>query len=368
MGLSRKHAALLFLSVIMGVFLSCRKDVPAPVPRTPTPGTSPVVFDPQAVPYPVLSTYNFFQGPMAELAPVAGVLPYSVITPLFSDYAKKQRFVWMMSGAQASYAGDHDLLNFADGTVLIKNFYYDRVQPTNSRRIVETRLMYKLDGTWRFAEYVWNDAQTEAVLNMDGSYTTVDWIDENGLAKQVDYRIPSAGECFVCHKDDLVAMPIGPKPQNLKMAYPFVDGSMDQLTKWTQVGYLAQGTPSAINATVRWDDMTASLTDRVRAYVDMNCAHCHAQGSHCDYRPMRFAWSETVDPVNLGVCVTPEEDVLPVLTHIVSAGVPERSMMHHRLASTDENVRMPLLGRTLVHEEGLALITAWIESLEPACN
>jgi len=368
MGLSRKHAILLFLSAIMGVFLSCRKDVPEPLPPVPAPSSSPVVFDPQAVPYPQLSTYNFFQGAMAELAPVAGVLPYSVITPLFSDYAKKQRFIWMMPGVQASYAGDHDLLNFPDGTVLIKNFYYDRVQPSDSRRIIETRLMYKLDGTWRFAEYVWNDAQTEAVLNMGGSYTTVDWIDENGLTKQVNYRIPSVGECFVCHKDDLVAVPIGPKPQNLKMAYPFVDGSMDQLSKWTQVGYLAQGTPSAINATVRWDDMTASLTDRVRAYVDMNCAHCHAEGSHCDYRPMRFAWSETVDPVNLGVCVTPEEDVLPVLTHIVSAGVPERSMMHYRLAATEESVRMPLLGRTLVHEEGLALITAWIESLEPACN
>jgi len=140
------------------------------------------------------------------------------------------------------------------------------------------------------------------------------------------------------------------------------------LSKWMQVGYLAPGVPSEIDATVRWDDVTAPLNERVRSYVDMNCAHCHAEGSHCDYRPMRFAWSETADPVNLGVCVPPDEEVLPALTYIVAAGIPGRSMMHHRLASTEEQVRMPLLGRTLVHEEGLALITAWIESLEPACN
>lgn len=368
MGLSRKHAILLFLSAIMGVFLSCRKDVPEPLPPVPAPGSSPVVFDPQAVPYPQLSTYNFFQGAMAELAPVAGVLPYSVITPLFSDYAKKQRFIWMMPGVQASYAGDHDLLNFPNGTVLIKNFYYDRVQPSDSRRIIETRLMYKLDGTWRFAEYVWNDAQTEAVLNMNGSYTNVNFVDESGVTREVNYRIPSAGECFVCHKKDLTILPIGPKPQNLKMAYPYVDGSMDQLSKWIEKGYLAPGLPSEINSTVRWDDMTQSLNDRVRAYVDMNCAHCHAEGSYCDYRPMRFAWSETIDPVNLGVCVTPDEDIDPILTHIVRPGVPERSVMHYRLSSTDESVRMPILGRSVVHDEGVALITAWIESLETICN
>lgn len=327
-----------------------------------------MVFDPQALPYPVLSDYNFFQGDMADMQPVEGVLPYSVITPLFSDYAKKKRFIWMRSGAQASYVADDKLLNFPDGSVLIKNFYYDGVLPQNTRRIIETRLLYKLDGTWRFAEYVWNPAQTEAVLNMDGSYTDVEWTDENGLARQVNYRIPSSGECFVCHKKDLIIMPIGPKPQNLKMAYPFVDGTMDQLTKWMQVGYLATGVPSEINATVRWDDMTESLTDRVRAYVDMNCAHCHSEDSHCDYRPIRFAWSETIDPVNLGVCVPPEEEIASVLTHIVRPGVTERSVLHHRLAATAENVRMPLLGRTMVHDEGLALITAWIESLETTCN
>lgn len=359
----------LLLALFAGMVVACRKDTmegPDGPPDGPAP--SAVVFDPTEVPYATLSAYHFFQGPLADLEPVPGVLPYSVITPLFSDYAKKKRFVWMMPGVEASYVGDHDLLDMPDGTVLIKNFYYSGVQPGNTQRVVETRLLYRLNGSWRFAEYVWNEDQTEAFLDMNGSYTDIAFIDDQGLARQVEYRIPSEGECLVCHKKGDVPMPIGPKPQNLKMAYPFVDGTMDQLAKWQSMGYLAPGSPDVIDAVVRWDDPNVNLHDRVRAYVDMNCAHCHAEDSHCDYRPMRFAWNETIDPVNLGVCVEPEEEVIPALTHIVSSGNPGRSMMHYRLASTDESVRMPLLGRTVVHDEGLALITAWIESLENPCN
>jgi uncharacterized repeat protein (TIGR03806 family) len=368
MGPTYKHRVLLFLGFVMAVFFSCREEDPGPIPPMPAPGGSPVVFDPAAVPYQTLSEYNFFQGAMADLVPVQGVLPYSVITPLFSDYAKKARFVWMMPGVKATYVDDHSLLDFPDGSVLIKNFYYDRVQPQDARRIVETRILYKLNGEWSFAEYVWNTEQTEAYLDLNGSTTAITWIDANDVTRQVDFRIPSGAECLTCHKKDSRAIPIGPKPQHLKMTYAYADGAMDQLDKWEQVGYLAAGAPANIESTVRWDDQSADLNDRVRSYLDMNCAHCHAEGSHCDYRPMRFAFSETVDAVNMGVCVPPEDVLLPALTNIVTSGNPGRSMMHYRLASTDESVRMPLLGRTLVHEEGLALITAWIESLDPPCN
>ena len=56
---------------------------------------SPVNFNLQAMPYANLSTYNFFQGEMKALTPVYGVLPYELINPLFTDYSKKTRFVWM---------------------------------------------------------------------------------------------------------------------------------------------------------------------------------------------------------------------------------------------------------------------------------
>jgi len=83
---------------------------------------------------------------------------------------------------------------------------------------------------------------------------------------------------------------------------------------------------------------------------------------------MRFAFSETSDPVNLGVCVEPDEVIEPQLTHIVASGNIHRSVLYYRISSTNEAERMPLLGRTIVHEEARAMIQEWIEGLSPPCN
>jgi uncharacterized repeat protein (TIGR03806 family) len=364
-----KQLALALLAFCVLV-ISCAKETPEP-PPTPGPVPPPaagVNFDPATVPYATLSAYNFFQGDMADHQPVQGVLPYDVITPLFSDYAKKKKFVWMPGGAPATYAGDHQSLNFPEHTVLIKTFYYDNVQPAGSRRLIETRLLYKLNGQWHFADYVWNSAQTEATLDLAGSNTPVTFTDEQGTERSLLYRIPAEAECLTCHKVNGQATPIGPKPQNLNMPYTYTNGTMGQLARWVQEGYLADGYPSTITTTVRWDDVSQDLNNRVRSYMDMNCAHCHADGRHCDYRPMRFAYEETADPVNLGVCVAPDEPLQPHHTHIVARGSAERSVLHYRMAATNETVRMPLLGRTVVHEEALELIQQWISAMDPPCN
>jgi uncharacterized repeat protein (TIGR03806 family) len=273
----------------------------------------------------------------------------------------------MPSGTEAEYVSDHQVLNFPDGAVMIKNFYYNNVQPENTKKIIETRLIYKKNDTWHFAEYVWNDEQTEATLVMGGQNKTIGWIDEDNQLRTVNYRIPSEQECFTCHKSFNQASPIGPKPQNLNKIITYSDGAFNQLEKWNSAGYLGSINTETINTVVDWTDETQSLRDRVRAYVDMNCAHCHRQGSHCDYRPIRLAWNETTNDSNLGICVNPDEFVNPQLTKIISRGNPLRSMMYYRINTTTEQYRMPLLGRTLIHEEAVALLEEYIDSLEPAC-
>jgi uncharacterized repeat protein (TIGR03806 family) len=352
------------------LLMSCKKDSIMEEPVVP-PVTAPtgdgVNFNADDAPFPVLSTYRFFTGTMADQVPNEGVLPYAPITSLFTDYAKKKRFVWMPEGASASYNGDHDILNFPDGAVLIKSFYYENVLPGNVRRVIETRLLFKRSGSWFFADYVWNDEQTEAFLDLNGSMTPVTFVDEEGTQRSIQYRIPSSAECQTCHKVSFDPIPIGPKPQNLNGPYAFSDGVRNQLEKWVEVGYLQAGYPANIATTVRWDDTAEPLDLRVRSYLDMNCAHCHADLRHCNYRPMRFAYNESDDLVNLGVCVPPDDPVAPEYTQIVARGNPARSMMHFRMSSTDETVRMPLLGRTIAHDEGVALITEWIESLPGTC-
>ncbi|WP_298755777.1 Ig-like domain-containing protein [uncultured Psychroserpens sp.] len=328
--------------------------------------TSPVNFDLGEIPYATLSEYNFFDGEMKDLDPVYGVLPYNLNSTLFTDYAHKKRFVWMPDGTKANYNSDFTPLDFPLGAVLIKNFYYDNVQPSNTTRIIETRLMYMTEEGWDFAKYVWNDDQTEATFTNAGSFTDVEWI-ENGVPYNATYRIPSRNECFTCHNKFGTPLPIGPKPQNLNRDLTYTDGVSNQLQKWINVGYLEDNLPTSIVSTVKWDDESLDLELRVRSYLDINCAHCHSEESYCEYRPMRFAFNENDDDTNKGLCVTPDTQIAGT-THIVVPGDINASVLRFRINSTEEQNRMPLLGRTLKHDEGVRLIEEWINSLNGECE
>lgn len=326
---------------------------------------SPVQLDLNAVPYPKLSDYKFFEGEMKNQKPVYKVLPYDLNSPLFTDYAHKKRFIWMPEGVNATYTADADILDFPVGTVLIKSFYYDNVQPGNTTRIIETRLLIKKGNAWIFANYIWNDEQTEATLDLAGGYTPISW-KENGVTKSTNYQIPSAAECLVCHKVNDSPIPIGVKPQNLNKPFNYPEGTEDQLSRWIDEGYL-DDKPNGITSTVDWTDETKPLDLRVRSYIDINCAHCHKEGSHCDYMSMRFAFSETVNPQNLGICVPPQEKPDPALTHIVAKRNPARSALFYRISSVVPSERMPILGRTVVHEEAVAMIEQWINAMDGTC-
>lgn len=340
---------------------------------------SPVVVDLTQVPYPKLSDYKFFEGDLKNLSPSLGVLPYKPASSLFSDYAHKKRFVWMPKGTKATYNGDGNVLELPVGAAIIKNFYYDNVQPSSTTKIIETRVMIRKASGWIFANYVWNDEQTEAFYDLAGSYQDLTWI-ENGETKSVTYRIPSDVQCITCHKtkqmidgtEQTVYIPIGIKPQNLNFNYNYTTGVKNQLTKWIEAGYLDSNfsLPTEANSTVDYEDTSKSLDLRARSYVDINCAHCHTDNKHCDYRPMRFAFSQTGSAngnTNMGVCVDTEDmQGFPSnLAKIVTPGNTFKSMLHYRINTTNETYRMPLHGRTLIHTEGVALMEQWINSLGP---
>lgn len=312
-------------------------------------------------PFETLSSYNFFEGNLKDLNPSFGVIPYDLNSPLFTDYAHKKRFIWMPNGVKATYVNDYTPLEFPTGTVLIKSFFYDNVLPNNETKIIETRLMYKKEDGWDFAKYVWNDEQTEAYFDNNGSFINLSWL-ENGDTKTVDYRIPSRGECFTCHNKFDTPVPIGPKPQNLNRYYDYTSGVSNQLSKLIEVGYLENSLPANIETTVKWDDSSESLEMRVRSYLDINCAHCHSENSYCEYRSMRFGFQDNDDPENLGVCVEPETQFIPN-SNIIKPNNIDLSILYYRINTTDESFRMPLFGRTMKHEEGVRLVEEWIASL-----
>jgi uncharacterized repeat protein (TIGR03806 family) len=361
------------MAVLSAAFFSCGSDDNDPTtPPTsmeddyvPIP-TSPVVLDMDAFPFNTLSEYNFFEGDMKEHVPVLGVIPYEPISALFTDYAKKKRFVWMPSDVQATYIADTEIIDMPVGTFLIKTFYYNSVQPDNNSRIIETRIMLKKADDWYFADYVWNDEQTEATFSLDGSFTNVDFM-EGSEMKSTNYRIPSEVECFTCHKSGEASVPIGMKPQNLNSMYDYADGTENQLQKLIDEGYLEDNLPATINTVVKWSDETQPIDLRVRSYIDINCAHCHQEDSHCSYRPLRLAFDESADSDNLGICVDPDTEI-PGMIKVVTPSLKERSVMYYRLNTEAEEFRMPLLGRSIIHKEAVQMIGQWIDGLTVECE
>ena len=367
--------ACFLLLTLAAISCSDKDDVEEYIP------VSPVSVDLTLVPYQKLSEYHFFDGDMKSQTPSLDVLPYEPASSLFTDYAHKKRFVWMPDGTKATYDSDSTVLELPVGAALVKTFYYDNVQnitPVGGTRIVETRVMIRKADGWIFADYIWNEAQTEAFYDLAGSITHIEWKEANDVAKSADYHIPTDAQCIVCHKKNETVngatvtknIPIGIKPQNLNFDYNYGTETKNQLTKWIEAGYLESNfsLPSVENTTVNYNDTSKSLDLRARSYVDINCAHCHQDGRHCDYRPMRFAFTETKNNLtNMGVCLnTTDMQGFPLaLSKVVTPGSINRSMMYYRLNTTNDAYKMPLHGRTIIHDEGVALIQAWINSLEP---
>ncbi len=329
--------------------------------------TTPVVADLTQVPYPRLSDYNFFSGDLKNLTPSYGVIPYQPASELFTDYAEKKRFVWMPSGTKALYQNDYTILNLPMGAVLIKVFYYNNVQPGNTTKIIETRLMIRKATGWIFANYIWNDQQTEAFLTTQSTTRVISWSDTNNVIQTIDYRTPEVDfECLRCHSrfNNETIEPLGIKPQNINHSLNYSDGLKNQLDKLIEFGYLEDNLPSTIVSTVDFEDTSKSLDHRVRSYFDANCAHCHVNGGEATFHNLRFAFNETTNPMKMGVNAHAAHYLEGYNNITVTPGNVGQSILHYRInTESDLLYIMPPIGRTKRHEEAVQLIETWINSL-----
>jgi hypothetical protein len=115
-----------------------------------------------------LSDYNFFQGRLTELKPRPGLISYELVTPLFTDYAVKDRFILLPQSKAIHYTSE-GVLGFPDSTIIIKNFAYRNVD--HQKIMIETRLLVKdpADSKWKVMNYLWNSDQTDAVKHIIGA-------------------------------------------------------------------------------------------------------------------------------------------------------------------------------------------------------
>lgn len=288
---------------------------------------------------PELSGYKIFQGTPADLIPAADYELYELSSPLFTDYAEKQRLIKIPGSANLTATGN-GLPDFPEGTILVKTFYYyldKRVQNTG-RKIIETRVMIKNKGLWNVGTYQWNDGQTEAYLIKSGAEKTVNYIDENGRNRAISYHIPGNRECATCHNSKGRVIPIGPKIRNLNFEVLRNGRSQNQLTYLQTEGIFAPVNPAAFGALPDYKDPAFSLEQRARAYLDINCAHCHNSQGFASSIRYRLDYETSLEHSK------------------IKAG---KNAIHHFM----EKGLMPKIGTTVVDEEGVALIKKYLDTL-----
>ena len=313
-----------------------------------------------------LADYRLFADAGAH-RPNVGVTPYGLNTPLFSDYAEKSRLLYLPPGTHAAYR-PKGALDLPVGATLIKTFAYpaDLRRPGETVRRIETRLLIHRRSGWTALTYVWNDDQTQAVLKRAGKRLDVSFIDTHGQARQVDYHVPNQNQCKECHALAGRITPIGAKARNLNGDFAYAEGRENQLAHWTRAGLLTGApTPDKTARTAVWDNPAEPLEARGRAYLDGNCGHCHNARGMASNTGL-YLDLEEVRPSKLGIGKRPvaagkgsgdlETDLVP--------GHPDSSIIAFRMASTEPGVMMPELGRSIVHEEGLALVRDYIAKMQ----
>ncbi len=311
-----------------------------------------------------LSDYGLFHLPLKELKPSRKMMLYDLNTPLFTDYASKKRYIFIPDGSTSQYNATESL-EFPEGTILVKNFFYSEHQlEKESMKIIETRLLIREKDYWIALTYIWNEEQTEAFLEITGGTVPVQL---SGMTQPFEYRVPTMLQCKSCHELNGEIVPIGPTVRQLNKNNNYAEGTQNQLRKMIDIGWLTEYEDQNNWLKVaKWDDKeTFSLEDRARAYLDINCGHCHRPGG-----PGK----------NSGLDLTvfaPNEHSLGIMKAPVAAGagsgglkydiVPgkaDESILIFRMMSVNPGIMMPELGRSLIHREGIDLIEEWIRSLD----
>ncbi len=303
---------------------------------------------------------------LVALTPSPGLIPYDMIEPFWSDGAAKTR--WMAIPNDGSYDTADEQITFSNdeawdfprGSVLIKHF------EVGGQRL-ETRFEVKGDDdVYYYLTYKWNTAQTDATLLNDA-------VDEDVVVDGVtqSWHYPSRNECASCHFPQNGSV-LGPKTRNLNtpILYPSSGITMNQLVNFSELGLITETITntnvSTYSAVAAKDDLTASIEDRARSYIDVNCSSCHNPAvDNIAIFDARYTTPIENQNIIYGAVVYDEGLSNPKV--IIPQDVAN-SMAHFRMNSTQTGVKMPPLAKDVVDAAGLQLIEDWINSLTPTTS
>jgi uncharacterized repeat protein (TIGR03806 family) len=276
----------------------------------------------------------------------AGLIPYDVAMPLWSDGTEKTRWMAVPDGATIRI-DEEGAFVMPTGSVLVKTFF-------SGKRPIETRLFTRhAEGDWAGYTYEWTDDGSEAHLL------------EIGKVKDVagkPYTFPSRAQCLACHTP-AAGFTLGLETSQLNHSIVYPDNRRaNQLATLEHVGLFDEplGSPALLPRFPERDDASAEPADWARAYLHANCSHCHRPGSGgLGNGDLRFS-SPLAD---VGCDAVPFFEVLGREDpRVIVPGNPDASIMVARLGEGAE--RMPPLATWIVDTLAVNRVRSWIRGLD----
>ncbi|MFO0664010.1 MAG: PQQ-dependent sugar dehydrogenase [Polyangiaceae bacterium] len=308
-----------------------------------------------------LSETKIFRNLQTLKVPTA-IKGYAIKSPLWSDGAAKQRWVYVPQGNTATMTASGKV-TLPVGSMLIKQFDLPaNTQPVGGRtRRLETRVLVVGTDTTYGLTYRWNAQGTDADLLLDAVDETIVDADPNETRT---WHFPSQGECWSCHRAENRV--IGFKGEQMNFGNP------NQLQELATAGVFDANSIATSPAPLASpSDANETIEARASAYLAANCSSCHHPGA--SFLGGGDTWNALpgVLPSNRGLVNKPHHNY-PMASGLglpnaplVSPGNPNNSILLARMKSVDADLRMPPLGRTRVDPVGVSVIEAWITQLPP---
>jgi hypothetical protein len=257
--------------------------------------------------------------------------------------------------------------SFPVGTVFIKNFSLvtDETNSNVPPRRLETRLLVRdPNGAVYGVTYKWRPDNSDADLLTGSLNEDILITNASGVRTQTWYY-PSPSDCLACHTPAANYV-LGLKTRQLNglFAYPGTGVTDNQLRAFNRLGLFNPAIDEAQIANysqlASLTNLTASLTNRFRSYIDANCAQCHRPGGPGPTFDARY--DTPLDGQNII-----NGNVLGNLgydnAHVVTPRDLWRSILYQRASSLNPLVKMPPLARNLVDSNGMDVVAAWINGL-----
>ena len=310
---------------------------------------------------PLLSQTGAFES-VRDFKPDGGLIPYDLIVPFWSDGAVKVRWASIPEG-KVKFAATGEW-GFPAGTVFVKTFQLptDETNPEVKRRL-ETRLLVRDSAGGVYGvTYKWRPDNSDADLLTTNLTEAIPIKTATGVRTQMWYY-PNRQDCLMCHTAN-AGYVLGVKTRQLNRDFAYPSGvTNNELRTWNHLGLFDTNLDEAnlknLPALARADDMTRSLEERARSYLDANCAQCHRPRGTVAYFDARYDTPLAHQGLIDGhVLIDQRIDN----SRVVAPNDIWRSILLLR-ANSVEGLKMPPLAHNEIDQAGMKLLRQWIESL-----